>query len=281
MDEVSLSGSHPPCPCLVTFPDSLQKGFSPIRLRRPAASTCSTNDSHAQPRSTCRGLYHLPQWYNQNTMLQDLNPPVLIARILTLIVAFTIHEFAHAWTAEQLGDGTPRLNGRLTLNPLAHLDIFGSLLLLLTGFGYAKPVPVNPYALRRRTPAGMMLVAAAGPLSNLLLAILAAIPFKLGLISLNYSIGTFLPNISFLLQEFVFINLILLFFNLIPIYPLDGEKVAEYFLPPSGQDTLMRIRPYGPMILMALLFLLPMTGFNLFTYLVGWPANRIYTLLIR
>ena len=214
-------------------------------------------------------------------MLFDLDPPTLIARIITLVIAFSIHEFAHAWTADQLGDGTPRLNGRLTLNPLAHLDIFGSILLLLTGFGWAKPVPVNPYALRRRTPAGMMIVAAAGPLSNLMLAILAAIPFKLGLISPYASIGTVLPNLSFLLLEFIFINLILLFFNLIPIFPLDGEKVAEYFLPPNGQETLLRLRPYGPMILMALLFLLPMVGLDVFTWLVGWPANRIFTFLVQ
>ncbi|OGO17749.1 MAG: hypothetical protein A2Z14_06715 [Chloroflexi bacterium RBG_16_48_8] len=214
-------------------------------------------------------------------MLFNLDPPTLIARIITLIVAFSVHEFAHAWTADQLGDGTPRMNGRLTLNPLAHLDIFGSLLLLLTGFGWAKPVPVNPYALRRQTPAGMMIVAAAGPLSNLLLAILAAVPFKLGLISLYDSMGTPLPYLSFILQEFIFINLILLFFNLIPIFPLDGEKVAEYLLPPNGQDTLLRLRPYGPMILMALLFILPMVGLNVFSWLVGWPANRIFALLVQ
>jgi Zn-dependent protease len=214
-------------------------------------------------------------------MLQGLNPPIFIARIITLIVAFTIHEFAHAWSADQLGDGTPRANGRLTLNPLAHLDIIGSLMLLITGFGWAKPVPVNDYTLRRRTPAGMMIVSAAGPLSNLMLAILAAIPFRLGLLTLDHSTGTFIPNLSFLLQEFIFINLILLFFNLIPIFPLDGEKVAEYFLPPSGQDTLMRLRPYGPMILMALLFLLPMTGLNIFSWLVGWPADHIFSLLTQ
>jgi Zn-dependent protease len=212
-------------------------------------------------------------------MLQGLNPPIFIARIITLIVAFTIHEFSHAWTADQLGDSTPRQNGRLTLNPLAHLDVIGSLMLLITGFGWAKPVPVNDYSLRRRSPAGMMIVSVAGPLSNLMLAILAAIPFKLGLLNLGYSTGTFIPDPSFLLQEFIFINLILLFFNLIPIFPLDGEKVAEYFLPPSGQDTLARLRPYGPMILMALLFLLPIAGINIFSWLVGWPANRVFTLL--
>lgn len=214
-------------------------------------------------------------------MLFDLNPPILIARIIILVVAFTVHEFAHAWSADQLGDGTPRMNGRLTLNPLAHLDIIGSLMLLLTGFGWAKPVPVNPYTLRRRTPAGMMIVAAAGPLSNLLLAVLAAIPFKLGLLAPSVNTGDLLPSLSFLMIEFIFINLILLFFNLIPVFPLDGEKVAEYFLPPNGQETLLRLRPYGPMILMALLFLLPLTGLDIISLLVGWPANRILMFLVQ
>jgi Zn-dependent protease len=207
----------------------------------------------------------------------NLDPQTLIARIITLILAFSVHEFAHAWSANYLGDDTPRMNGRLTLNPLAHLDIFGSLLLLLTGFGWAKPVPVNPYVLRRRTPAGMMIVSAAGPLSNLCMAIMAAIPFKLGFVSLDTSTSF----LSFILQQFIFINLILLFFNLIPIFPLDGEKIAEYLLPPHGQDTLAQIRPYGPIILMALLFILPMVGFNIFTWLVGWPADRIFNILVQ
>src|SRR3990172_12571109 len=105
-----------------------------------------------------------------------------------LLVALPVHEFAHAWTADQLGDDTPRLAGRLTINPLAHLDVIGSLLLLFGGFGWAKPVPINPYALQRRTPAGVMIVAAAGPLSNLALALLFAIPFPLGLVSASASI---------------------------------------------------------------------------------------------
>jgi Zn-dependent protease len=213
-------------------------------------------------------------------MLNNLDPPIIIARIVTLIVAFTVHEFAHAWAANQLGDDTPSLNGRLTLNPLAHLDPIGSLLLLLSGFGWAKPVPVNPYTLRRRTPAGMMLVAAAGPLSNLLLALIAAIPFQLGLFSPFVGRGSFLPSLPYLLTQFIFINLILLFFNLIPVFPLDGEKVAEYFLPPRGQDTLLQLRPYGPILLMALLFILPMAGLDVIDWLVGRPAFLIFELLV-
>ncbi len=209
-----------------------------------------------------------------------LTLPSLITRIVTLVIAFTVHEFAHAWSAEQLGDDTPRLNGRLTLNPLAHLDPLGSLMLVVSGFGWAKPVPINPYALRRRTPAGTMLVSIAGPFSNLLMAILAALPFRAGWLDLLATGGRILPSASDFLVQFIFINLILLFFNLIPLAPLDGEKVAEYLLPPRGQDILYRFRPYGPFILIGLLFLGTLGGLNVLGTLVAGPAWRVLSLLV-
>lgn len=195
----------------------------------------------------------------------------LLSRVVILVVAFTVHEFAHAWSANELGDDTPRLNGRLTLNPLAHLDVVGSLLLLLTGFGWAKPVPINPYALTRRTSAGVMLVSAAGPFSNLVLAILAAIPLRIGAIPAEYS--------QFLLQ-FIFINLVLLFFNMIPIFPLDGEKVLAYLLPPPGQQVMARIRPYGPMILMGMIVIGSLGAIDLIGTLVTGPASFILSQLV-
>jgi len=209
-----------------------------------------------------------------------LTLPSLITRIVTLVIAFTVHEFAHAWSADQLGDETPRLNGRLTLNPLAHLDPLGSLMLVVSGFGWAKPVPINPYALRRRTPAGTMLVSIAGPFSNLLMAILAALPFRAGWLDLLATGGRILPSASDFLVQFIFINLILFFFNLIPLAPLDGEKVAEYLLPPRGQDILYRFRPYGPFILIGLLFLGTLGGLNVLGTLVAGPAWRVLSLLV-
>jgi Zn-dependent protease len=211
----------------------------------------------------------------------NLSLPVFISLVFTLLVAFPIHEFAHAWTADQLGDDTPRFNGRLTLNPLAHLDVIGSLLLLVTGFGWAKPVPINPYALQRRNRAGTMIVSAAGPFSNLLMAILASLPFRAGLLDPSTPPGPVLPSLAFLLSVFIQTNLILLFFNLIPLAPLDGEKVAEYFLPPSGQDFLSRIRPYGPMILLVLLFLTPSVGFDIFGWVIGWPTHQVFQMLVQ
>jgi Zn-dependent protease len=204
----------------------------------------------------------------------NLSPELLLARIFTLIIAFTVHEFAHAWTANELGDDTPRLAGRLTLNPLAHLDVLGSLMLVLAGFGWAKPVPVNPYALQRRTPAGMMIVAAAGPVSNVGLALLASIPFLLGLVSVSSSI------LAVFVADFIFLNLVLFFFNLIPIFPLDGEKVLTYFLPPSGQAFLAQVRPYGPILLAMLVILSSRSGLNVLDLLVRGPALGISNFLV-
>jgi Zn-dependent protease len=213
--------------------------------------------------------------------LDGLQPSILISHLIVLATAFTIHEFAHAWTANYFGDPTPEAHGRLTLNPLAHLDPLGSLLLLVAGFGWAKPVPINPFALNRRSPAAVMWVSLAGPLSNLLMAILAALPFKFGLVSAMdayidlMSAGEhFLPTLPQVLYTFVYINLLLMLFNLIPIAPLDGEKIAEYFFPPSWQRVLETIRPFGPMILLAAVFL------GLFSFIIYPPLNLLMGLLV-
>lgn len=213
----------------------------------------------------------------------DLTPPTLISRLIVLLVAFTIHEFAHAWSADRFGDDTPRFNGRLTLNPLSHIDPLGALMVLFVGFGWAKPVPINPYALGRRSSAAVMWVSLAGPLSNFFLAILASIPFRLGLVSQFGAIinpGTIIPTADKLLFEFVFINLILMLFNLIPLAPLDGEKIASYFFPPSWSQFLDNIRPYGPMILLALIFLGPAVGVNILGMILGPPMRALLGLLV-
>jgi Zn-dependent protease len=208
-----------------------------------------------------------------------LSVPVIITRIITLLVAFTTHEFAHAFTANAFGDSTARDQGRLTLNPLAHLDLVGSLLLLIGGFGWAKPVPVNPYTLQRRSPAALMWVSLAGPFSNFLLAILAAIPLRLGLLLYSES-GSIFPSLYNFTYEFMAINLLLMLFNLIPIAPLDGDKIAEYFLPPAGVRILETIRPYGWVILIVMLFVLPRLGLDVFSWIIGQPLHNLIRLLL-
>lgn len=217
---------------------------------------------------------------NGDLMLFSMTLPTLIARIITLLVAFTIHEFSHAATANALGDPTAKNNGRLTLNPMAHLDIMGTLTLLVAGFGWAKPVPVNPYAVRRKTPAGMMLVSLAGPVSNLLLGTLAALPLRFGWVALRPAINEFLPSAGGFLFEFLTINLALFLFNLIPLAPLDGEKVITFFLPDHWVEIYDRIRPYSAYILLALVFVLPMLGFDLIGLIITRPLQNLALFLI-
>jgi Zn-dependent protease len=148
------------------------------------------------------------------------NPETLIAAALILLVALPFHEFSHALAAYRLGDSTAKFMGRLTLNPLAHLDPWGAILILLVGFGWAKPTPYNPYNLRGGKT-GELIVALAGPAANLVLAIAAAIPLRY-----IYAVGMDVPPIvTSTLEFFVLINVVLAVFNFIPVPPLDGSKM--------------------------------------------------------
>ncbi len=207
----------------------------------------------------------------------DLEPSVLIARALTLLVAFTIHELAHAVTADYLGDPTPRNMGRITLNPLKHLDPFGTIMLLVAGFGWAKPVIVNPLNMRGNPRRDMAIVAIAGPLSNIVMALLASIPVRIGLIDMTLqSTGGTLPSLSFLVSEFIWINLILAFFNLIPIPPLDGSKILFAILPVEWVYRLRPLEQYGFLLLMGVVFLVP----SVMNVLVMLPAATTMRFLV-
>jgi Zn-dependent protease len=175
-----------------------------------------------------------------------LSLSAFIFRAVALLVAAPFHEFAHAYAADRLGDPTPRRAGRLTLNPLAHLDPWGTLLLVLTGFGWAKPVPIDPghFPNWRR---GLITVAAAGPLANVVLALLFGLPFKLGLIGPGSPLGRPLLFI-------VFINAVLAVFNLIPVPPLDGSKILIGLLPGQLGIAYARLQNYGVLILIALIY---------------------------
>ena len=192
------------------------------------------------------------------------NPPALFAYLAAVLLAFVtgiaFHEFCHAWAANELGDPTAKNQGRLTLNPLAHIDPAGFLLLILIGFGWGRPTPVNPYRLRNGPKRGNMLVALAGPASNFMFAILAALPLRLGLVDVIGDLDDIADAsgqeiLGLFLLFLVIYNVILGIFNLIPIPPLDGFKVAVGILPDELYRPLQRLEPYGPGILMVCLVL--------------------------
>lgn len=209
----------------------------------------------------------------------NLSSSVLISRIITLLIALTIHEFSHAFVADRFGDDTPRNAGRLTLNPLRHLDLIGSLMLILIGFGWAKPVPVNPWKLRAHSRSALMWVSLAGPGSNFVMAVLAAILLRTGFIP-QTPIASFLPVPSTFLLTFIVINLVLMLFNLIPVAPLDGEKILEYLLPEPLRSGFMKIQPYGPIILLVLMFVLPRFGIDIISWVMNPALSGLSRLLI-
>ncbi len=197
------------------------------------------------------------------------NPPALIAYLLAVGVAIlggiAFHEFCHAWAASELGDDTAARQGRLTLNPVVHIDPMGVAALVLLGFGWGRPTPVNPYALRIGPQRGNALVAIAGPASNFFFAFLAAIPLRMGWVPtfgdvtlIEHASG--MEIVGFFLFMIVLFNVLLGIFNLIPLHPLDGFKVVTGVAPREIAQQLERLAPYGPGILITLLvvgFLVP------------------------
>jgi Zn-dependent protease len=193
----------------------------------------------------------------------------LLSRLLILLIALPVHELAHAFMAYRLGDVTARDYGRLSFNPLDHLDPIGAVMIMLGGFGWAKPVPVNPYGLyrSRNSTTGFAFVALAGPASNLFLAALCAIPLRLHLIPI--------PLVSGLVDDFIWINIVLAMFNLIPIPPLDGSRLAVAILPPEWGDYILRLEQFGIFIVLVLavtgiagLLIMPLTNF-LYNLILG------------
>lgn len=172
-------------------------------------------------------------------ILDALNDPArFVALIAALVVGLTCHEFAHAWAANRLGDPTAAELGRLTLDPRRHIDPLGALVFLLVGFGWAKPVPINPYRLTHRE---ILLVALAGPVTNLALATAAALLLRaLGVLPVGVAAA-----MAGALVFFLFLNVVLAVFNMLPVPPLDGWKVAMG-LAPASMVPRMRSFEYGP-----------------------------------
>lgn len=203
-------------------------------------------------------------------MPDNILPSVIVVAIM-LLIGFPVHEFAHALAAYRLGDGTAKMLGRLSLNPLVHFDPLGGILLAVTfigsgfGFGWAKPTPVNPNNLAGG-PRGEAIVAAAGPISNLVLAIAAALPLRYlldnpllwdSIPSLIFEVGPS-GQIGGVLHLFVLINILLAIFNLLPIPPLDGSKVLFAVLPPRlAWQWRPVLEQYGFLLLLGILFFPP------------------------
>lgn len=173
-------------------------------------------------------------------------------RLIAFVIAFSVHEWAHAYMAWRLGDDTARREGRLTLNPIPHIDPFGMILILFGPFGWARPVPFNPFNFRGNKRLGIVKVAAAGPFSNLVLAILFNIIYNI-----VYLLGMFdsmhekvALAIQLTLEFSIAINTGLLVFNLLPVFPLDGNKIVRFLAPRRFDPFFERLDLYGPWILL-------------------------------
>lgn len=182
------------------------------------------------------------------------NPLGFLFWIIALIVAITIHEFAHAWAAERLGDPTPRLMGRLTLNPLAHLDPLGTIMILVARFGWGKPVQFDPFNLRNPSR-DSAIISLAGPVSNLILASFCSVFLRL-LIPVHLSPLDGLVLV--LLDNLIIMNVVLAVFNLVPIHPLDGFKIVGGILPKEYSQQWAELERYGMIFL--ILLILPLAG---------------------
>ena len=188
----------------------------------------------------------------------------IILMIPAVLIGLTVHEFSHAYIAVLLGDSTPKDQGRLTLNPVPHIDIMGLVLLLFAGFGWAKPVQINPNNFKN--PKGDdLLVSIAGPFSNILFAIIMAGVIKLLITYADgiFSSGRFGENISLVLLFIVYINILLSVFNMIPIPPLDGSHILLSFIPDRYESFKAGFRRYGRFFLMALILLSRFSGRSL------------------
>ena len=228
--------------------------------------------------------------------MSDLSIEILLGRAIGLIVGFTLHEWAHAWTAYRLGDNTAYYQGRLTLNPRAHIEPIGIILALIAGFGWAKPVPVNPRAFYPHEKRGLVIVSLAGPLMNVLIALGVGIFIRflavggllegqtrilLGSGDLiqkgvgSFGLMTFLYNV---LGTVVLFNLVLFLFNLLPLSPLDGYKIAVGTLPPQHASALVKYERETTLALMLLILLGAVTagGINPLWTVLGPPLSFLY-----
>jgi Zn-dependent protease len=200
---------------------------------------------------------------------------------LTLIIAFTVHEFAHAFTAYKFGDPTAKKQGRLTLNPIHHLDPFGTLLIFFAGIGWARPVPVNRYHFKNPRVAGI-LVSVMGPVSNFLLAFIG---FGILFYLVFSGVGVNWPNVTRFFNLFVSLNLMLFAFNLVPLPPLDGYRIIEDVVNPALRAKLTGWEQYSILVFLVLM-VTPLSDYTISPY-IGWVSqwatnsfNTIYSMFM-
>lgn len=202
---------------------------------------------------------------------------VYFARLIVLFTSMPVHEFAHGWVADKLGDHTARYQGRLDLNPLAHLDPLGTILILFTGFGWAKPVPVNPSKFNRKITmrAGMALTSLAGPAANVLMATILLLVYKiiaLVLMLMNVPMGNAAQIVTTILSMMVTINVSLAVFNLLPVPPLDGYHILAYFLPARWEYLIAQYSRYIFLGLFAVM---------MFTNILSLPLTLLSNVIYR
>lgn len=217
--------------------------------------------------------------------LLNLRLDEVIPLAIALLIAITVHEAWHAKMADLMGDPTARRLGRVSLNPLVHLDLLGTLMIFIVGFGWGKPVPVNAYNLRGRPLATMALVSAAGPLSNLVMALLVAAPLRLGLLD-NMApltvdlVPGVLPSPVEMLFVIISLNITLAVFNLLPIPPLDGFGVLMGLLPTRLAYLLARYEQYGPILLLGLISLGYVLRVDILGPVLRPPINLLWRLIV-
>ena len=206
--------------------------------------------------------------------MQNDNITWFMIRVLAILLCFPVHESAHAWVAWKLGDPTGKEAGRISLNPLVHMELWGTLCFLLLGIGYAKPVPVN-IGNFRKPKQGFALTALAGPVSNLIMALICLI-----LVKITYTAGTFLPFYAIVGEGLIYaayLNVTLAVFNMIPIPPLDGSRLVTAVLPDRLYGLFLRYERYSAFALLAVIFLLNRIGISP----VSAASARVFGVLVR